>query len=457
MSRGMIHRLIEVFMDAAKRMGVRCECADIERLAVMVHRVMSYQSRQFHTLEHVFGFLAGADDETAIAAIFHDLVYYQVDDGLPPDLETLLAPYLARAGAGMQLVELPGGARDTAYADCLALFGFEPGQALRPTGGLNEFLSALVMMRVLEGRLPRAILAAIAVCIEASIPFRGTDSRGQGVGEALAKRLAALNQEARLGLADTAIDAMVHRAIAFANVDVEDFAAPDPGQFLSNTWKLLPESNAALRQKGAFGIREYRNALEKMLGFFRSLDSARIYHSYRGEPGAEEMKRLEEASRRNLVYAQAYMQAKLLAVGLIEAVADISGGDAPMALFMGDLPQGEVDGESLVGYLPDRGAPPWLDTNNPVYRLLKDGRLSESSFDLKNSPLALYLYHRLPPHAWGERSKATEDLFAQKISAESYLEGFDHAFLDEFIGACLRMVPTRRAALEAWLASHAGV
>jgi hypothetical protein len=454
----MIHRLIDVFMDAMRDMGVDCRCPEVERLAVMIHRVMSYQSRQFHTLEHVFGFLegsdpvssAGADAETAIAAAFHDLVYYQVDDGLPPELESILGPYLVRDGGEIRL-KASWTAGDFAYADCLATFGFEPGQILKPFGGLNEFLSALTMAKCLERHLPRKALAAIAVCIESSIPFRGEDAAGRGVGEALESRLASLSRDRGLGASDEEIRSMVHRAIAFANVDVKDFAQPDPGLFLSNTWKLLPESNASLRRRGAFGIREYRVALQKMQGFFRSLAPGSIYHSYRGLPGAEEMARLEGASRRNLEYAQAYMQAKLLAVGIIEAIAEISGGDAPI---MGDLPQAGSVGESLTDFLPDLPAPPWIYTDNPVYRLLKDGRLDESSFDLKNSPLAIFLYHRLSPNVWGERARSSEEFFAGKLTAEAFLMGFDPKFRAEFGGACMRMVPTRREALESWLAAR---
>ena len=48
---------------------------------------------------------------------------------------------------------------------------------------------------------------------------------------------------------------MIHRAIAFANIDVKDFALDDPGRFLSNTWKLLPESNVPLRSRGGFSTK----------------------------------------------------------------------------------------------------------------------------------------------------------------------------------------------------------
>jgi hypothetical protein len=457
MAQGMIQRLIGVFMDAAKGMGMGCRCEDVERLAVMIHRVMSYQSRQFHTLEHVFGFLGGADHETAVAAAFHDLVYYQVDDGLPPELDELIGPFIAREGDRIRLAAPARGealAGGRPFSDCLSIFGFEPGQELAPFGGLNEFLSALAMMRALELHLPRATLVAIAACVEASIPFRGADAEGRGIGEILEARLGALAREEGLAMDGAGIELAVRRALAFANADVKDFAEADPGLFLSNTWKLLPESNASLRRKGAFSIREYRIALGKMQGFFRALSPGSIYHSYRGWPDEAEMRRLEKSSRRNLEFAQAYMQAKLLAVGLLEAAAEASGGDAPMALFMGDLPQGSESGDTLTSFLPDLPAPAWISTANAVYRLLKDGRLDESSFDLKNSPLALYLYHRLQPTAWGERARASADFFAGKAGAEAFLAGFDPAFMAEFLGACARMVPTRREALEAWLESH---
>ena len=61
MGQGMIQKLIGVLMNISASLGAACACAETERIAVMVHRVMSFQARQFHTLEHVFGFLDDAD------------------------------------------------------------------------------------------------------------------------------------------------------------------------------------------------------------------------------------------------------------------------------------------------------------------------------------------------------------------------------------------------------------
>jgi hypothetical protein len=449
----MLHRLIDVLMRVSTALGAKCECGDFEHIAILVHRVMSWQSRQFHTLEHVFGFLEGADPQTALAAVFHDLIYYQVDEGLSPEIDALLSPSLQREGEGLFVIDKPPQG-DWELALCLALFGLSPGGRLDPNKGQNEFLSALAFLRLLGGHLPRPVLLEVVSCIEASIPFRLADAKGSSPSELLETRIRAYVGAGGCELDEAGIERALRRSVAFGNADVRDFAREDVGLFLSNTWKLLPESNAALRHKGAFSVREYRLALEKMLGFFLSLDPSCIYHSYRGFPDAVEMKRLAAAAKLNLSCASTYIKAKLLAVGLIEAIADLSGGDAPMALFMGDLPVDGEEMETIASHLPLVGTPAWIDPDNAVYRLLKDGRVDDSSFDLRNSPLALYLYNSLEPRHWARLSALTGDFFAGRASAESFLESLGETVLRETLAACAEMVPTRRKILGDWLAAR---
>ena len=452
MGQGMLHRLIDVLMDASGRLGMSCECRDLERIAVVIHRTMTFQSRQFHTMEHIFGFLDGADAETVLAAVFHDLVYFQIDDGLPPDLSGLLSAYLRVEGQSIRLSET-GAPDDAAYRLCLGIFGFRGGQELDPYKGLNEFLSALCMARLIGRHASREVVVAVASCIEASIPFRKSDASG-APADKLAARLRSLAAAGLADLDEEAADRMVRRSVDFGNMDVRDFYLADAGLFLSNTWKLLPESNPGLRRRGTFSISEYRLALQKTRAFFLGLDPASVHHSYKDHPDAAWMKALAEATRRNLALADTYLRAKLLATALLEAAAMVSGGDAPVALFMGDIPSEGWEGETLLDRLPPSATPPWLDANNEVYRLLRDGRLEESSFDLRNSPLALYLYDRLEPRDWAARSHDSEAFFAGSMGGGDFLARFPAALLSDFIKGCAAMVPTRKKDLEAWLAGR---
>jgi hypothetical protein len=184
-----------------------------------------------------------------------------------------------------------------------------------------------------------------------------------------------------------------------------------------------------------------------MLLFFSSLDPNRIFHRFNGRPADGAFENMGRSARRNLDFARHYLLAKLLATGILEAIAESSGGDAPMALFMGDVPGEGAEVRSLVSLLADPGRPPWVDEKNPVYLLLRDGRLEDSSFDLRNSPLALHLYHALPPPDWKERIDATLSYFEGRLGARDLLGGFPASLVAELTAACALMVPSRGAAL----------
>ncbi len=443
MKQSLLHRLIDVLVHVSESLGLKVELCRLEDMAVMVHRIMSYQGRQFHTLEHVFSFLNHADGVTTLAAVFHDLVYLQVDGGLSADAVNLLKPYVGPSKTGFSF-NTPAIQDDRAFQLCCALFGRDPQKPETPPGAMNEFLSALLMYRTLQDCVPPPELLAIAVCVEASIPFRGPDPEGRSMAEVLEYRLQGMVDR---GLITTGVEereAMIHRAVAFANVDVQDFSLDDPAAFLNNTWKLLPETNFSLRIGGAFTAREYRIALLNMYGFFRSLKPENIYHQYRGVPDGATMADLTEKAQRNLNYALQYLRAKLVAVGLIEAIAELSGGDAPLALFMGDLPFNGEETESLMDHMAPSEPVEYLDENHPVVRLLRDGRLERSPFDLQNSPLALWLYRGLKSAQWARLNALSSDYFSGTRTASELLQTLPEAPRRDLLSACAEMVPTRR-------------
>ena len=56
------------------------------------------------------------------------------------------------------------------------IFGYEENTEINGKNGINEFLSAMVAVRLLEPHLPKTQLAQIALCIAATIPFRNKDN-----------------------------------------------------------------------------------------------------------------------------------------------------------------------------------------------------------------------------------------------------------------------------------------
>ncbi len=98
-----------------------------------------------------------------------------------------------------------------------------PGQVLSPFGGLNEFLSALVMDSLLESMVRDVDLLIATACIEETIPFRGPDAGGRRPPIVLEQRISEVNRSFDLGLSDVKIRETVSTAVIFSNRDVYNF------------------------------------------------------------------------------------------------------------------------------------------------------------------------------------------------------------------------------------------
>jgi hypothetical protein len=251
-------------------------------------------------------------------------------------------------------------------ADVLNVFGRRVGDVVTPTSGLNELASAIVACVQLAKALDRHQRIAIAACIEQTIPFRSN-----AVLE-LRDRLTCL------GIEGDELDDILKRAVRVGNRDVENFAENDPARFLDNTWKLLPESNPALHYPMVYTVRDYRVALQKMEVFLAQLPADRVFHAWLDEPKPEIHARRVARTAGNLALAVRYLRAKLYSIALVEALAELSGGDVPLDYFMGGSKFGNPDLKRLENYLPVLGSAKDLDP--PLQRLLEEGRASESSF-----------------------------------------------------------------------------
>lgn len=376
-------RLAAMFRTAMEGLGKTPDVADLEKWAVIIHSSMSGRGRSYHTVEHVFQVNSGGDPIGSLAILFHDTVYCEVDGGLPRGLVSVLGDALSVNGDHVELRSFDP-AEDELRALVVRIFGFTPGMHVTFQDGLNELASALLAARSLRSHLDLATLAQVVTCIEATIPFRAP-----GAEDLLAERLLLADQEHELGLGDAGVEQAVRRAVDVANRDVGNFAYEDPAAFLSHTWEILPEANPTLRMP-AYTLGEYRIAMGKMESFLEKLEASRVFRGFRGTPNPAELEALLERATTNLRRGTRYLRQKVLAARLLENLAILTGGDAPVSLFMGDLPS-ESDSQRLEDLIPANDSIV-ADADPVVYRLLWEGRTRESGFDLKHSPLAAHLY-----------------------------------------------------------------
>ena len=288
------------------------------------------------------------------------------------------------------------------------IFGYGDHEEINSTNGINEFLSAMVAVRMLEPHLPTVTLAQISICIAATIPFKNKDD---GVNPTYMETLYNNCKVARERFKDTLLKThadddefwiqTIQLATRLANADVGNFGSEDRHYFLDNTWSLLSETNTPLRNEYLYTIMDYHEAVFKLNGFFNFMkDPERVFASFRGVPSDDRLECLTTQCNHNLALGKKYVGAKLLSASVLAALAKLTGGDVPVSLFMGDLPSRQQgDPLRLDDFLPKPCSVEVAGEDglqklrqDEVFQLLSVGRRADTAFDVKSSPLAAYLY-----------------------------------------------------------------
>lgn len=451
MRTGTVQKTIALFKDALQRLHADISLIQLEDLAIIIHKAMTVQARYFHTPEHIFDLSDASNPIQALAALYHDVVYYQIDEGFIPEIEALIAPYLEKKNRQLYIIANPP-PDDLGFTLALEVFGFEAGQALAPFGGQNEFLSALTMAKTLEGVIAETDLLKVAACIEATIPFRGRNTQGEIPADVLRRRVEAINARHGYGMSPEEIDRAIEWAVVISNRDVASFAEEDTARFLDGTWNLLPETNPSLRLRGIYSIKSYRLALQNMLAFMDALDPDVIFYRYKTAPPKAVFDRMVALAHTNVRTAREYLAIKLLTVAVLEALADLTGGDAPIALFMGDIEPENENAAQMENLLPEVPISAGVDAHSVVYRLLAEGRASQSSFDLKHSPLSLFIYKQLPLDKIRQLLELAKRMFDGKLYPAAFLDQLPTPMITAIATACAALASTRSEALREYAA-----
>ncbi len=444
MTIATINRFIRLFDEAFQALPSQVAMPDVERLAMLVHSSMDQPRRAYHTSGHVFGLCEGlSTPRQTLAALFHDVIYVQLDNGYPSRAAPLLEGVAERAGDDWVL--RPWSGEDVVLAVCSGVFGFRPGQVMPLFGGLNEFLSAVVALRLLKPYVGCVDLLAVAACIEITVAFRGPDGYGDSAAQRLARRVRDTGNALGLGCTDDEIDQMVVEAVALANRDVGSFADAAPGHFLSNTWLLIEESNAPLAAVGVYSIQQYRGALARMESFLSTLNPAHVFQSHAGVPSAARIRALERAARKNLDFSSRYLGAKMVAAALVEALALSTGGDCPVSMFLGDIKGRGVKPDRVEDFLPR--PPMGAELDKGLLRVLKGGRSQASENDLTDSPLAAYVYRCLGEEGMLKALAQAKRMFDGSLRPREFLRRLDADMVRAVAEACAHVALSRRDAL----------
>ena len=321
----LVRLLAESIEEARGDVAPRVE--EIESAVFLIYRAMTNRSRCYHDLSHLFVVAQELPALGRLAAVYHDVVYLSMDGGISPEISQRIGDAVVWHEGRVILRD----AADELVSQVAIIFGFTLGQEMPHDAGLSEFLSAVLAVRELRPFLPDHDLWAVVACIEATIPFRAMVN-GRSPNELLGDRLRALGR-----LSEKQIEATQILAVGIANADVQSFGKTDFGQFIDNTWEILAETNGDFQEAGAYSIRAYREALVGMETFLSELDPAVIWRRHGNIPNDEAYRQLNACSRNNLRGALAYLKAYVVALSVVEALAEITGGDGSISYFVGNV------------------------------------------------------------------------------------------------------------------------
>ncbi|MGK7924695.1 MAG: hypothetical protein AB4290_05470 [Spirulina sp.] len=433
---------------AMSQLQVKVDQKELERITALIVQTMTGPWRYFHTPDHIFEVGGSANAIEVLAALFHDLVYVQVDQSVNFNLTFYISPFIQEIKEHLYIREEEELPDNRMFDLVMGVFGFKPGQQLSPFAGQNEFLSALVCALVLNPLLDDGLILQIVTCIEATIPFR-PEKEGLHAPEYLYLRTQETNQKLNIGLSEEKVIESVQCAVRMANRDVGSFANPSSARFLDNTWSLLPETNHNLKNPSSYTVNEYRVALQKMEGFMNFLKPDLVFQQFKGEPEDREFHNKLDRADRNIKIARLYLGSKLFTMALLEALSRRFGRNIPLSTIMGELNPLGLSIEKLEDFLPDVSNRHPLDgeLDQEVFDLLSKGRFSDSPYDIKNSPLTTLIVKIIGLDKIRELLGRSKAFFKGEITGEEFLSDCDPAVVEIITDSLAKLFDSRKVAL----------
>ncbi len=420
--------------DAFQKLNRPISHADSEGLSYFLLKTMGSEARDYHRPEHPLDVSKNLLPVGQLAALFHDIVYVQVDPTWEKTLAEILYPFVPSRTFNLDVRGELNHVTDPWLKVIVALFGFENETALVPMRGLNEFLSAVVFYKKMRNFLkPEELLRGLA-CIEATIPFRKADSDGRTPADRLKARIESIQSspEGRFFSGPVDFDLIVKECKLLIENDLVSFGAETMSWFLSNSWNVMIENNPALRNH-FFSLSDYRKAIFGNIGFFTSLDAKNLYWTDSKNLDLSHEK-LIRRTENNLRMATEYMKAIAVSVSMVEAIAQQTGGECAYELFFGTTKKSRehspVNMDSLIKFGPE---PKITEDRLSIYQTLKNGRDMRSRFDHKTSTLSAFLYEQFSAEDFETVFVKVAQYHQGKINADECIAIFNPQLIEKVI------------------------
>ena len=437
-STSLVNAYYQQITDAFERLGKPIDQSDAEKLSCFLLKTMGSESRDYHRPEHPLDVSKRLLPIGQLAALFHDIVYVQVDPTWGKSVSDILYPFIPTNTFSVNVKGALNHVIDPWQKIVVSIFGFDNETDLIPMKGANEFLSALVFCQCMRPYLnPEELLRGIS-CIEATIPFRKVDGEGNSPADRLKARIKKVMQspEGRYFSGQIDVELIISECRSLIENDLASFGSESPSDFISNSWNVMIENNPPLRNT-FFYISDYRRAIFGTLGFYMSLDPINLYWT-NNKNNDKHHEQLINRTKSNLDFAASYMKCIATAVCLSEAIAMKTGGDAPFELFFGPRKKSRTHDpviiDNLVKLPENINTGETLSTEDlEIYNILRNGRELRSRFDHKTSALSAFIFYNTAKQIRDELFKVSQLFTLGKITADELIAEVPISIVSETI------------------------
>ncbi|RYZ65148.1 MAG: hypothetical protein EOP09_14745, partial [Proteobacteria bacterium] len=130
----------QVLEESLRELGSPIEQIEAESIASFIIRAMSGESRDYHVPEHAIDVAVGLDPMPRLAALFHDIVYLQVDGNAGEWVQEFIGPAAITRDHNLNVKAAIELTHDHELLFCASIFGVQNLEKFGVSDGLNEFL-----------------------------------------------------------------------------------------------------------------------------------------------------------------------------------------------------------------------------------------------------------------------------------------------------------------------------
>jgi len=436
--------IIEYTTKAYVELGIEKNNSKIEKLSDLINKAMTSDKRIFHNPHHIWNLLQEAKGIEILGVLFHDIIYQQIDDSFS-DVFDPLYKYVSHKDGMLTLSTKK--LNNTENLNLVKdLFGVKSDEDFLKFNGQNEFLSALLAVEVLRGDLTLPQLSQVVTLIEATIPFRALNADGNTCYDALYERYIKANEKYSLELTEEDISEHILRCQKISYMDLASFYKFPLKEFISDAWKLIPESSASLLNQNTCTTKKIRHSMYGMYKFYSFIDPHLIFQQFQENPAGKEYNLIISKTKKTLDYSIRYLRVRLIEMGLLEILADLSGGEFAHSLFVGDVPyDARRKVKRIEMYITELKK---RETDDVILKLLVDGLSLNSKFEYKRSLLGAHVYQSIGEENIQVLFEIFTNYFDEKISGKTLLENISQKLVKSFIRAMSEMAPIRAERLQ---------